>query len=154
MSKLHVYFTADKSQVVTNSDQDCAKEEIIESTESGTKIFYVELDVQLPDGEDGGSVYAPTVSSTDVDVTDVTEEIRIERWRFASRQRPTNHTKPWDQGEANARLISSAPELLEALKACLCELDLLGEMFPSETHRKEARHKARAAIAKAEGGAA
>ena len=52
---------------------------------------------------------------------------------------------PDDEHEANARLIATAPELLEALKACVLWMD-------TNYERSEAAHRAaRAAIAKAEG---
>ena len=58
----------------------------------------------------------------------------------------------YSRREANARLIAAAPELLEALKRCETELRSLwktqgvGAIF-------ETAEQARAAIAKAEGGA-
>lgn len=51
-----------------------------------------------------------------------------------------------EQNDANARLIAAAPELLEALKDAVCALDCCGKDYP-------AAEKARAAIAKATGGA-
>ncbi|MDZ5813883.1 hypothetical protein U4I65_02380 [Stenotrophomonas maltophilia] len=51
-----------------------------------------------------------------------------------------------DKNDANARLIAAAPELLEALKDAVCALDCCGKDYP-------AAEKARAAIAKATGGA-
>ena len=56
-----------------------------------------------------------------------------------------------DTGRANAALIASAPAMLEALRACLADLDQVSQAescgdFPSVD-------AARAAIARAEGGA-
>ena len=53
-----------------------------------------------------------------------------------------------DQVKANARLIAAAPELLEALKACLAELLVLHTDRPGT---EECIQQAYAAIAKAEG---
>ena len=54
-------------------------------------------------------------------------------------------------GEANARLIASAPDLLWALHACLADLqDITSAEGGDES---EAMKQARAAIAQAEGGA-
>ena len=58
-------------------------------------------------------------------------------------------------GEANARLIAAAPEMLAALQAVLAEID-----GPDRPHSTDSclpahlAHQVRAAIAKAEGGAA
>ena len=63
-----------------------------------------------------------------------------------------NGTDPW---EANARLIAAAPDLLEALEAMLAHsgvADAGADMKDAEDHAAES--KARAAIAKAKGGAA
>ena len=58
-----------------------------------------------------------------------------------------------DEREANARLIAAAPELLEALQWALAEID--GRTSYQRPDQKQACNtKARAAIAKAEGGAA
>lgn len=51
--------------------------------------------------------------------------------------------------EANARLIASAPDLLAALKCCLVAL----ETIPAELRDPGQMLMARAAIARAEGGA-
>ena len=59
------------------------------------------------------------------------------------------HAKDAEIAEANARLIASAPEMLEALDACLSELEDWN--FGHES--SEGQLLARAAIAKAEGGA-
>ena len=56
---------------------------------------------------------------------------------------------PRDELEANARLITAAPELLEALNATLAVFRANGDNFG-----KAAQLKARAAIAKATGAAA
>ena len=61
---------------------------------------------------------------------------------------PQHPLDPWN-AEANARLIASAPEMLEALDACLSELEDWN--FGHES--SEGQLLARAAIAKAEGGA-
>lgn len=50
-----------------------------------------------------------------------------------------------EQGEANARLIAAAPDLLEALVDSLCALEVCGRDFD------HVMGKARAAIAKAKG---
>jgi hypothetical protein len=49
-----------------------------------------------------------------------------------------------DEQKANARLISAAPELLDALKDALCALECCGKDYPAAS-------KARTAIAKAIG---
>lgn len=54
-----------------------------------------------------------------------------------------------DEAKANARLIASAPELLEALEAF--EYQLGGETDPVKRRFADARTNARAAIAKARG---
>lgn len=54
--------------------------------------------------------------------------------------------------EANARLISAAPDLLAALEACEVELSIMKDMYPhSCTKRENAMLSARSAIAKALG---
>ena len=53
----------------------------------------------------------------------------------------------WGEDEANARLISAAPELLEALDDMLIERTL--EDYPMSTHMALAVEKAKAAISKA-----
>ena len=58
-----------------------------------------------------------------------------------------------DEHAANARLIAAAPELLEALQCLLAMPDYDGAISTS-TVRRGAKHAARAAIAKATGGAA
>lgn len=56
--------------------------------------------------------------------------------------------------EENARLIAAAPELLKALKDCEARLDLLVESGRYKMLDAVAAENARAAIAKATGGAA
>lgn len=58
--------------------------------------------------------------------------------------------RPFSEQEANARLISAAPELLETAKAILPYFDL---MWPPEESGNRARQREamRAAVAKAEG---
>ena len=61
-------------------------------------------------------------------------------------------TKPAPDGAANARLIAAAPDLLEALEACLDD----DYAFNSRTKDRaaaliDAKHNARVAIAKARG---
>lgn len=51
-----------------------------------------------------------------------------------------------EEGDANARLIAAAPDLLEALIDSVCALECCGKDYP-------AAEKARAAIAKARGDA-
>ena len=66
----------------------------------------------------------------------------------------SKHLPDGDNGEANARLIAAAPELLEALKEMLVDYDdASGEWSGSDVIAKAYRiiDKARAAIAKAEG---
>lgn len=58
---------------------------------------------------------------------------------------------PDAEKEANARLIAAAPDLLEALWAMVTSFHAVEYMEP---HMQEASNMARAAIAKAEGGAA
>ena len=55
---------------------------------------------------------------------------------------------------ANARLIASAPELLEALESIMEWTDIPAEQTPIERRELLIRNAARAAIAKAKGGAA
>lgn len=55
------------------------------------------------------------------------------------------------QSEANARLIAAAPELLEALKACVQRLDAVWDSGMETEDDLIALRTARAAIAKAEG---
>lgn len=57
------------------------------------------------------------------------------------------------EDDANARLIAAAPELLEALIAVVNMPDYDGSISTSVV-RRNAKHAARAAIAKATGGAA
>lgn len=65
----------------------------------------------------------------------------------------------WDINEANARLIAAAPELLEALRVALCNMEVAKNKPPGYTPRKvedmleRTINHARAAIAQAEGGA-
>jgi exonuclease III len=63
--------------------------------------------------------------------------------------------RDWEEEKANSRLIAAAPELLEALKACLELLDANAEPEYDDTSHEiaisPAREMARAAIAKAEG---
>lgn len=66
-----------------------------------------------------------------------------------------SHFKPspnYDQVVANARLISAAPELLEALEKALIALNLYADYGWSD--RMRIRSEAKAAIAKATGAAA
>ena len=49
--------------------------------------------------------------------------------------------------EANARLMAAAPELLEALWGCVCELDGLGVLMSEETAACSAIAKAAIATA-------
>ena len=60
-----------------------------------------------------------------------------------------------EENRANARLISAAPELLEALELCINQLErdteLLYDQFTPWAEIPTALEKARAAIAKAEG---
>lgn len=53
------------------------------------------------------------------------------------------------EAEANARLIAAAPDLLAALEECLLNSDIHGKYGPPA----RSLEKARAAIAKAKGGA-
>ncbi len=59
---------------------------------------------------------------------------------------PANYTPRYDVDDANARLISAAPDLLEALGLCLVQLER--ESMPSD-EVMHAMHHARAAICKA-----
>jgi len=74
-------------------------------------------------------------------------------------QRVNHSSFPADtEGEANARLIAAAPELLEALKAIVDMVPIYAKNHPrfnqaSRLERKTQIDAARAAIAKAEGGA-
>lgn len=56
-----------------------------------------------------------------------------------------------DEGEANARLVAAAPELLEAIKAILANDGGTGSECFDARDLYEARQKSFAAIAKAEG---
>jgi hypothetical protein len=65
--------------------------------------------------------------------------------------------RAFENAKANARLIAAAPELLEALELCLQKLAAMAEHFgdrwPFDLNRVRAETAARAAIAKATGGA-
>ncbi len=56
-----------------------------------------------------------------------------------------------DEGEANARLIAAAPELLEALKAAVSQVHLTNSSEPMSPDVKRVFDQCCAAIAKAEG---
>jgi hypothetical protein len=56
-----------------------------------------------------------------------------------------------DFNEANARLIAAAPEMLEALRDMLADLDMHGIALLGLDRGPGAMDKARAAIAKAQG---
>lgn len=58
---------------------------------------------------------------------------------------------PLEGQEANARLISAAPELLEALEKCRKELSAWMQCYCEDAATQEAISQARAAIAKATG---
>lgn len=60
-----------------------------------------------------------------------------------------NH--PWEDSQANARLIAAAPELLAALEATIQLLVMLGDFIANKHGRCEVILSARAAIAKAKG---
>lgn len=60
------------------------------------------------------------------------------------------YTKPYGEDEANARLIAASPDLLAACKELASRFEKTGEAWMSDP----AWQAARAAIAKAEGGAA
>ena len=64
------------------------------------------------------------------------------------------HGSGWDEAGANARLIAAAPDLLQALRACVKDMEgLLGlSDFGNPTEEDFPLAIARAAIAKAEGG--
>jgi hypothetical protein len=71
------------------------------------------------------------------------------RYEIAAIDGDYNSPDEWPTMEANARLIAAAPDMLDALKALLFELD---ERFPyGWLRRLDCLPKARAAIAKAEG---
>lgn len=55
--------------------------------------------------------------------------------------------------EANARLIAAAPELLEALQLCMADMVLTEAHYGEHPAAQKAIDQARAAIAKATGGA-
>ena len=59
-----------------------------------------------------------------------------------------------EEQRANARLIAAAPELLEACREVAEWLDLLKQNYPDMAGLIRGCRKARAAIAKAEGGKA
>lgn len=66
-----------------------------------------------------------------------------------------SHAEQSDYGRcciANARLIAAAPELLEALKLILSDLEQGADPFDMECRKRTASYdKARAALAKVEG---
>lgn len=60
----------------------------------------------------------------------------------------------WEEWTANARMIAAAPELLTALKAILHpDNEALCYFVPCDSHAMKLRDDARAAVAKATGGA-
>lgn len=56
----------------------------------------------------------------------------------------------WDVNEANARLISAAPDLLEALKDCVSQVKF-GAIWDKDGKNVEWFKRSKEAIAKAEG---
>jgi hypothetical protein len=82
--------------------------------------------------------------------------IKDRRCGFIVNASDGNDCVPWgiwgfSEGDANARLIASAPELLEALEACLPWVSDYNCSLDDAEQAKEAMAKARAAISKATG---
>ena len=81
-------------------------------------------------------------------ILEVWELNRSPKWRSENPEKIKEHSDTIAEVEANARLIASAPELLDALEACLVYMDGFTQRAAGKSTVIE---QARAALAKAIG---
>lgn len=81
-------------------------------------------------------------------------EVGTNYWRIRTAPPGSGDTLRGYCGEANARLIAAAPDLLEALLGMVEMFELTGNRLFSLNGKPTTYDKAKAAIAKVEGGAA